>query len=120
MSETKILLEESVIPTRWYNVVADMPNPPVPPLGADGEPIGAYALTAIFSDALIEQEVSVVRFSARSWKIATIPQRPSTRLLTNCRRLARSECEALHPGWGPPSLGVCRGRKAAPARPCMR
>ena len=34
MSETKILLEESEIPTQWYNVVADMPNPPVPPLGA--------------------------------------------------------------------------------------
>lgn len=62
MSETKILLEESEIPTQWYNVVADMPNPPVPPLGADGEPIGPDALTAIFPDALIEQEVSAERW----------------------------------------------------------
>ncbi|MGB5301385.1 MAG: hypothetical protein WBM52_17145 [Thiogranum sp.] len=47
MSETRILLEESEIPGQWYNVVADMPNPPVPPLGPDGKPIGPEALTAI-------------------------------------------------------------------------
>ncbi len=62
MSETKILLEESEIPSQWYNVVADMPNPPVPPLGPDGKPIGPEALTAIFPDALIEQEVSTERW----------------------------------------------------------
>ena len=62
MSETKILLEESEIPSQWYNVIADMPNPPVPPLGPDGKPIGADALTAIFPDALIEQEVSAERW----------------------------------------------------------
>jgi len=28
MPQTKILLDESDIPTHWYNVVADMPNPP--------------------------------------------------------------------------------------------
>jgi len=28
MSDTKILLDESEIPTHWYNVIADMPNPP--------------------------------------------------------------------------------------------
>lgn len=62
MSETRILLEESEIPSQWYNVVADMPNPPVPPLGPDGKPIGPEALTAIFPDALIEQEVSTERW----------------------------------------------------------
>ena len=44
MSQTKILLDESEIPTHWYNVVADMPNPPAPPLGPDGKPIGPDAL----------------------------------------------------------------------------
>lgn len=62
MSETKILLAESEIPTHWYNVVADMPNPPVPPLGPDGKPIGPEALTAIFPMALIEQEMSAERW----------------------------------------------------------
>lgn len=31
MSQTKFLLGKKDIPTRWHNVVADMPNPPAPP-----------------------------------------------------------------------------------------
>ncbi len=62
MSQTKIILEESDIPTHWYNVVADMPNPPVPPLGPDGKPIGPEALAAIFPMELIGQEVSAERW----------------------------------------------------------
>ena len=62
MPQTKILLDESDIPTHWYNVVADMPNKPAPPLGPDGKPIGPEALTAIFPMALIEQEVSAERW----------------------------------------------------------
>ena len=59
---TKILLQESDMPTHWYNVVADMPNPPAPPLGPDGKPVGPDALAAIFPDAIIEQEVSAERW----------------------------------------------------------
>jgi tryptophan synthase beta chain len=62
MPQTKILLDESEIPKHWYNVVADMPNPPTPPLGPDGQPIGPDALTAIFPMPLIEQEVSAERW----------------------------------------------------------
>ena len=60
--QTKILLEESEIPTHWYNVVADMPNPPAPPMGPDGKPVGPEALQAIFPDNIIEQEVSAERW----------------------------------------------------------
>ncbi len=62
MADTKILLDESEIPTHWYNVVADMPNKPEPVLGPDGKPIGPDALAAIFPMALIEQEVSAERW----------------------------------------------------------
>nr|MBO2512725.1 TrpB-like pyridoxal phosphate-dependent enzyme [Gammaproteobacteria bacterium] len=62
MSQTKILLDESDIPTHWYNVVADMPNPPTPPLGPDGKPVQPDALTAIFPETLIQQEVSGERW----------------------------------------------------------
>jgi tryptophan synthase beta chain len=62
MTETKILLDESEIPNHWYNVVADMPNPPEPVLGPDGQPIGPDALARIFPMALIEQEVSGERW----------------------------------------------------------
>ncbi len=32
LSETKIILPESEIPEQWYNIAADLPNPPAPPL----------------------------------------------------------------------------------------
>jgi tryptophan synthase beta chain len=60
--QTKIILDEQDIPTHWYNVVADMPNPPAPPLGPDGQPIGPEALLAIFPELLVEQEVSAERW----------------------------------------------------------
>jgi tryptophan synthase beta chain len=62
MPQTKILLDESEIPTHWYNVIADMPNPPAPPLGPDGKPVPPQALGAIFPEALIMQEVSGERW----------------------------------------------------------
>jgi len=60
--QTKILLDESDLPTHWYNVMADMPNPPAPPLGPDGQPVGPEALAAIFPEALIEQEMTGERW----------------------------------------------------------
>jgi len=79
MQQTKILLDESEIPTHWYNVVADMPNPPAPPLGPDGKPIGPEALAPIFPMSLIEQEVSSERWIAIPEKVREIYQlwRPS-------------------------------------------
>ena len=62
MTQVKILLDESEIPRDWYNVVADMPNPPAPPLGPDGKPITPDSLSAIFPPAIIEQEVSRERW----------------------------------------------------------
>lgn len=58
----KILLPESEMPAHWYNVVADLPSPPPPPLGPDGQPVGLEALSAIFPPGLIEQEVSAERW----------------------------------------------------------
>jgi tryptophan synthase beta chain len=62
VTQTKVLLDESEIPTHWYNVVSDFPNPPAPPLGPDGQPIGPEALAPLFPMALIEQEVSAERW----------------------------------------------------------
>ncbi len=59
MNTRKILLPESEIPTHWVNIVADMPNKPLPPLHpATREPIGPEALAPLFPQALIAQEVS--------------------------------------------------------------
>lgn len=59
MDRIKFLLEESEMPERWYNVVADMPNKPLPPLHpGTHQPIGPDALAPLFPQALIAQEVS--------------------------------------------------------------
>jgi tryptophan synthase beta chain len=56
---TKILLDESELPTRWYNVIPDLPSPPPPPLHpGTHEPVGPGDLAPLFPMALIEQEVT--------------------------------------------------------------
>lgn len=63
MKETKILLSERDIPRKWYNIMADMPNLPKPPLHpGTKQPVGPDDLSAIFPMALIEQEVSQERW----------------------------------------------------------
>jgi pyridoxal-phosphate dependent TrpB-like enzyme len=58
------MLDESEIPTHWYNVVADMPNAPLPPLGPDGKPVGPEQMGVIFPDTVLEQEMSGERWIA--------------------------------------------------------
>lgn len=60
---TKILLPESEIPTRWYNILADMPSPPDPPLHpGTGKPPTPEDLAPLFPMDLILQEVSGERY----------------------------------------------------------
>ncbi len=59
---TKYLLSEEDMPRAWYNLAADLPNPPLPPLGPDGKPITPDMLSAVFPMNLIEQEVSSERW----------------------------------------------------------
>ena len=60
---TKIQLDESALPTQWYNVVADLPAPPPPPLHpATLQPVGPDDLAPLFPMDLILQEVTTQRF----------------------------------------------------------
>lgn len=60
---TKFILDESDMPTAWYNVVPDLPAPPPPPLHpGTGEPVGPDDLAPLFPQALIAQEVSTERY----------------------------------------------------------
>ena len=55
----KYLLDESDMPTRWYNIIPDLPAPPPPPLHpGTKEPVGPEDLAPLFPMALILQEVS--------------------------------------------------------------
>src|SRR4030081_1607504 len=62
-ARTKYILDESEMPTRWYNVIPDLPEPPPPPLHpATRKPVGPDDLAPLFPQALIAQEVSRDRF----------------------------------------------------------
>ena len=55
----KIYLEENEMPTRWYNVRADMKNKPAPLLNpATLEPMTAEELGGVFCDELVHQELN--------------------------------------------------------------
>jgi tryptophan synthase beta chain len=59
----KILLDESEMPTRWYNVIPDLPSPPPPPLHpATHQPVGPEDLAPLFPMDLILQEVATDRY----------------------------------------------------------
>lgn len=63
MKTRKITLSEQEIPEQWYNIVADMPNKPLPPLHpGTKEPIGPEALAPLFPQELIKQEVSTEKW----------------------------------------------------------
>jgi tryptophan synthase beta chain len=61
--QVKYLLDESELPEQWYNVLADLPSPPPPPLHpGTREPVGPDDLAPLFPLALIGQEVSSERY----------------------------------------------------------
>ena len=63
MTDTvKFTLPEDSTPKDWYNLTADLPSPPPPPLHpGTGQPIGPDDLAPLFPMALIGQEVSMER-----------------------------------------------------------
>ncbi len=63
MDPSKILLNEKDIPSQWYNLAADLPNP-LPPVLHPGtlNPVGPEDFAAIFPMTIIEQEVSQARW----------------------------------------------------------
>ncbi|MFH1578303.1 MAG: TrpB-like pyridoxal phosphate-dependent enzyme [Candidatus Omnitrophota bacterium] len=60
--ENKIILSESELPDKWYNIQPDLPEPLPPPLKPDGSPLGPEDLAPIFPMELIKQEVSQERW----------------------------------------------------------
>ena len=59
----KFELTEDEMPTTWYNIIADLPNPPPPPLHpGTHEPVGPEDLAPLFPMALIMQEVTTERY----------------------------------------------------------
>ena len=58
----KVVLSENEMPRQWYNIAADLPHPPPPPLAPDGQPITPEMLAPVFPMNLIEQEMCTQRW----------------------------------------------------------
>ena len=59
----KYVLPEDQMPTVWYNLMADLPTPPPPPLHPGRmDPVGPDDLAPLFPMELIMQEVSADRY----------------------------------------------------------
>lgn len=53
MKTKKFCLTENQMPAQWYNIVADMPNKPLPPLHpATKQPVTKEQMSAIFAEEL--------------------------------------------------------------------
>jgi tryptophan synthase beta chain len=62
MDRTKFVLDEDRIPRTFYNIAADLPEPPPPPLHpGTGQPLGPDDLAPLFPMELIKQVVSTDR-----------------------------------------------------------
>jgi len=92
MSDTvKYVLAERDLPTAWYNIVADLPEPPPPVLHpGTGQPITPDDLAPLFPMAVIGQEVSAERFIDIPQPVRDILRQWRPSPLYRARRLERA------------------------------
>ena len=61
MDTIKYQLSEAEIPKSWYNITADLPQPPPPVIHpGTGQPVGPDDLAPLFPMEIILQEVSAL------------------------------------------------------------
>jgi len=91
VDQVKYLLDEDRLPTAWYNIAADLPTPPPPPLHpVTGQPIGPADLAPLFPMALILQEVSTERHIEIPEEVRSIYRQWRPTPLYRARRLERA------------------------------
>lgn len=91
MEQFKYVLDEKDIPTSWYNILADLPEPlPAPLHPGTGKPLGPDDLAPLFPMELIKQEMSTERFIEIPEEVRDILRlwRPTT--LYRARRLEKA------------------------------
>ncbi|HAI21977.1 MAG TPA: TrpB-like pyridoxal phosphate-dependent enzyme [Clostridiales bacterium UBA8153] len=89
--EVKFLLTEKEIPTAWYNLGADLPFRPEPPLHPKTlAPLGPEDLAALFPPSLIEQEMSPQRFIDIPGEVLDVYRQWRPTPLVRARRLERA------------------------------
>jgi tryptophan synthase beta chain len=62
VAKTTFILPPDQIPTHWYNIAADLPEPMAPPLHpGTKKPIALEDMLAIFPESIVQQEMSAER-----------------------------------------------------------
>src|SRR5918999_3541270 len=86
--QVKYVLDESRLPEAWYNLAADLPEPPPPVLHpGTGQPVGPDDLAPLFPMQIILQEVSTDRFDAIPEEVRAIYRQWRPTPLYRARRL---------------------------------
>lgn len=87
----KYVLDESEMPTQWYNIVPDLSEPPPPPLHpATHAPVGPGDLAPLFPMALIMQEVSTESYIDIPGEVLDIYRQWRPTPLYRARRLEKA------------------------------
>ena len=89
--QVKYVLDESRLPEAWYNIAADLPEPPPPVLHpGTGQPIGPDDLAPLFPMAIIGQEVSTDRLIAIPEEVRSVYRQWRPTPLYRARRLEKA------------------------------
>jgi tryptophan synthase beta chain len=89
--QIKFVLDESQLPEAWYNLAADLPEPPPPVLHpGTGEPVGPDDLAPLFPMQIILQEVATDRHVAIPEVVRDVYRQWRPTPLYRARRLERA------------------------------
>ena len=90
MDMIKYVLPEEHMPTAWYNIQADLPEPLPPVLHpGTGQPVGPDDLAPLFPMELIKQEVSTERYIQIPEEVQQVYRQWRTTPLFRARRLEK-------------------------------
>ena len=89
--QTRFMLNETDLPKKWYNVLADSPVPPTPVLNPmTKEPITPEFLSVLFPMEIIQQEVSTDRYIEIPEEVREIYKLYRPTPLVRARRLEKA------------------------------
>src|SRR5688572_24086686 len=89
--QVKYVLDESRLPEAWYNIAADLPEPPPPVLHpGTGQPVGPDDLAPLFPMQIILQEVSTDRLITIPEEVRSVYRQWRPTPLYRARRLEKA------------------------------
>jgi tryptophan synthase beta chain len=89
--QVKFVLEESRLPEAWYNIAADLPEPPPPVLHpGTGQPVGPDDLAPLFPMQIILQEVATDQYVPIPEEVRSVYRQWRPTPLFRARRLEQA------------------------------